>query len=98
GLGESLEEFAELVRGHADAGVGNVEDDGGALERGSVGAFDALHAQTNRAFLGELAGVAQEVEKGLAELGLIGVHRAEVRGAFDKKVVSVPGNERLHGG
>ena len=37
-----------------------------------------LHAQLDRAVVGELGGVREQVEQGLPELGLVGVHRAEV--------------------
>src|SRR6266540_801628 len=39
------------------------------------------HRQRDRAVVGELAGVREQVEEGLPDLGQVGVHRAEVIGA-----------------
>ena len=74
GLAERLEQLADLLRRHADAGVAHAE------ARASRRPVASRHASSVIVpALGELAGVAQEVEQALPHLGQVGVHRAEVR-------------------
>src|SRR6516164_1914357 len=61
GLSELLEQLGLLFGGHADAGVGDCELDPVA----TVG--DPARPQPDLAFLGELAGIAQQVEQYLLE-------------------------------
>jgi hypothetical protein len=53
GLGEFLEQPAELFLGHADAGVGD-----GEIDPVLTGLFRARNTQPHRAALGEFAGIA----------------------------------------
>ena len=71
GLGKLLEQLAHLLGRHADAGVGHRDRDPVAAVLGSLPRIDR-----DRALLGELVGVAREVEQRLADPGLVGVHRA----------------------
>ena len=74
GLAERLEQPAELLLGHADAGVGD-----GKPHHRPIG-FEALRHQGQPAVLGELAAVAENIEQALLELGAVGAHAAEVFG------------------
>jgi hypothetical protein len=56
------------------------------------------YAQGDRAVVGELGGIREQIEERLAELGLIGVHAANVVGALDHQRVAVLLNERLDDG
>ena len=69
---------------------------------------DPRGAQRDGAVLGELRGIADEVQQALAHLHLVGVHGAEVRGQRQHEAVALPGDEggrrrhdlvdhRLHG-
>jgi hypothetical protein len=61
GLGEFLEQLGLLLRGHPDAGIGHGDLD-------PVAAVDYLFdAQLNLALLGELAGIAQQIEQDLTQ-------------------------------
>ena len=51
--------------------------------------------ELDAAFVGELAGVAQQVEKALLELGAVGVKRAERRRTDDFETVRVRRRQRL---
>ena len=51
--------------------------------------------QADRAVVGELGGVGEQVEQRLADLGLVGVHRADVVGARDDQRVAVLLHQRL---
>jgi hypothetical protein len=48
--------------------------------------------------VGELGGVREQVEEGLADLGLVGVHAAEVGWAGDNQGISVLVDQRLDDG
>src|ERR1700680_2063385 len=76
GLGELLEQFAHLLRRHADARIGHRERDPVATALLPLASGDG-----DSAFLGELVGVTRQVEQGLPEAGLVSVHRIEVRWA-----------------
>ena len=90
-LGKLLEQPAHLLFGHADPGIRHGHRD-------HVAAIEPLWLRRNGhgAFLGELVGVAGEVEKRLPESGLIGVHGAEVRRAIDHDLVGVLRGHRLY--
>ena len=92
GLGELLEQLTHLLGRHADAGVRNRERDPIAAVLLSLMSSDG-----DSAFLGELVGVAREIEQGLSQPGLVGVHRAEVRWALDDEAVAVLRRHRLDG-
>ena len=94
GLGEGLEQPRELLGRHADARVAHAEHHP-VLAVGRL----AGHRQRDRPALGELAGVAQEVEQGLAHLRQVRVHRADLVGAAHVQAVGVLRGQRLdHGG
>ena len=80
GLGEGLEQPADLLLGHADAGVGHVEGD---ARLAGCGLRSRETASVTVAVLGELRGVAQQVDQALLELGQVGAHRADVGRAVD---------------
>ena len=90
GLREFLEQPPHLLLGHADAGVGHGNRD-------PVAAIGVLPARGDGdgAFLGELVGVARQVEQRLPEAGLVGVDRAEVRRAIDDDAIGVLRRHRL---
>ena len=54
--------------------------------------------QRNGALLGELAGIAEQVEQHLPDLGQIGVHGAKLIGAADFKGIGVLLDQRRNGG
>ena len=56
-----------------------------------------LRADGHRALLGELVGVAREVEQRLPDPRLVGAHRAEVGGAIDHHLVAVLRRHRADG-
>ena len=82
GLLERFEQLAQLIGRHADAGVGDAEDDlaGRPVLRGGQGDF---------AVLGELGRVGQKVHQALADLGEIGVERTDVVFDLDLQGVAV---------
>ena len=83
GLGEFLEQLRLLLRRHADAGVGD-----GQLD--PVAAVDHLaRPQLDLALLGELAGIAQQVEQDLPQPHGVDGERAEVLRRFDRQAVLV---------
>ena len=86
GLAEGLEEPALLLLGHADTGIADDKRDFGA---------DRSHLELDSAFVGEFAGIAQQVEKALLELGPVGVERSERRRADDLQTVCVRRRQRL---
>ena len=57
--------------------------------------FSWLGGDGDGAFLGELVGVARQVEQRLAKAGLVGVDRAEVRPAIDDNPIAVLRRHRL---
>src|SRR6516162_3749388 len=61
GLSELLEQLGLLFGGHADAGVGDCELDPVAT------VSDPARPQSDLAFLGELAGIAEEIEQYLPQ-------------------------------
>src|SRR5262245_18650088 len=86
GRGIRLRKFLEqptlLLFGHADSSIRD-------RDRDHVAAIEPLWlcGDRNGAVLGELVGVARQVEQRLPETCLIGVHRAEVRWAIDDDTV-----------
>jgi hypothetical protein len=83
-LGEGAEQPSQLVIVHADTGVGHFE----AIV--AVGLpLAPCHPQGDRATLGELAGVAEEIEQGLPHLGGVGPHRFQIVAQFDLQRVVV---------
>ncbi len=91
GLGESLEQLAHLLLGHADAAVRDAEQHVAVAGRMGL----ARERQSDLALLGELGGVAQEVDQRLLDLGQVGAHRADVGRAVDRQVIAVLLDQRL---
>ena len=89
GLHEFLEQTADLLGAHADAGVGD-----GELDPRSAGIFDLRYAQHHLAGLGEFAGVAQQVEQDLAQPHAVGLYRTEGLGTLEGEPVAVRLGER----
>src|SRR5262249_28514172 len=83
GLAELLEELGLLLGGHANAGVSDRELDPVA----TVG--DPARPQPDLAFLGELAGIAEEIEQDLPQTQGIEGGGAEVLLRFDQQTVFV---------
>ena len=77
---------------HADAGVGDAEDQDGVGPRSL-----AAGAQRDGPLLGELGGVAQQVEQALAQLDDVGVHRARVGRDLDGERVVLLRHQGPHG-
>src|SRR5690606_18785074 len=73
-LRERLEQLAELLLAHADAGIGDAE----ANELARL-ARNAGSGQRDRSLFGELARVAEEVEERLPHLREVRLHAADVR-------------------
>jgi hypothetical protein len=92
GLREFLEEAAELLLGHADTGVGD-----GEIDPMLAGLLHARNAEPHRAVLGELAGVAKQVEEDLAQPHIVGVDRADPLGRIERELVLVLLGERPRG-
>ena len=88
GLRKPLEQLIQLLGRHADAGVRH-----GKLERVAI----APCPQRNLAILGELGGVADQVQQALAELHLVGVHGAQVKGHIRRKRIALLLDERAGG-
>ena len=84
GLREGLKQRGDLFGGHADAAVADAEGDPARR----IGRFPGRF-ERDRTILGELAGVAEQVQQGLAELGLVGVNRSDVVGAANVQCVAV---------
>ena len=91
-LREFLEQLVHLLRCHPDAGVAYSERDPVA----AILPF-LLSGDGDTALLGELVGVARQIEQGLPEAGLVGEVRAEVRWAIDDEAVAVLRGHRLDG-
>ena len=72
GLRERLEDRGHLLRRHSHARVDHLEADAGI---GAVGRVVMSHHEPHAAALGELDGVAQQVDQDLAEPRRIGVDR-----------------------
>ena len=89
GLHEFLEQPADLLGRHPDAGVGDRHRD---LCASPV--RDACHFDRDVATLRELVGVAHEIEQRLADARLVGMHVADVRRAMDDDFVAVLGCHR----
>ena len=87
----SWNSFPHLLRRHANASVSNRELDPVAAVFLSLASSDR-----DSAFLGELIGVARQVEQGLPKTGLVGVDRTEVRWAIDDEAVAVLRRHRLN--
>jgi predicted pyridoxine 5'-phosphate oxidase superfamily flavin-nucleotide-binding protein len=92
GLGELLEQFAHLLRRHADTRIGHRERDPVATALLPLASVDG-----DSAFLGELVGVTRQVEQALPEAGLVSVHRIEVRWAFADDPIAILRRHRLDG-
>ena len=90
GLGERLKQLAELRLGHADAGIRDLELEPVALVPGQPSG-----GERDRALLGELGGIAQQIEQVLAQLRLIGAHCTQIRRAVDHQRVRVLSHQRL---
>src|SRR5262249_43207581 len=82
-LAELLEQFCLLLRSHADAAVRDRKLDPAA----SVG--DSARSQRDLTFLGELAGIAQQVEQNLPQPHGVHGQRAEVLLGVDDEAVLV---------
>ena len=67
-------------------------------KRDPIGALHGFprHGQGNGAVLGELGGIAQQVEQHLPHLGQVGVHGADVRGAVDGERIVLLLHQGLH--
>jgi hypothetical protein len=89
-LAERLEQPRHLLRRHADPGVGDPE-----LQPVPVPAGEPSGLERDPAPLGELGGVAEQVEQGLADLDLVRAHRAEVGRVAHLERVAVPRHQRL---
>ena len=89
-LRERLEQPGELLRRHANPGIRH-------LELHHVGPLvdDPAHASVIRPRFCELGSVAQEVEQALAQLGLIGAHRARHLARSPPPVCCVLGDQRF---
>src|SRR5262245_24160738 len=83
GLAELLEQLSLLLRSHADAGVSNRELDPVAT------AGNPARPQPDLAFLGELAGIAQQVEQYLPQPHGVHSQCAEVLLGIDDEAVLV---------
>ena len=83
-LGKRSEQDVDLVLAHADAGIGNSEDDG--VRRLALVSLDT---QNNLTVGRELAGVVEQVEKNLFEGDWVGVNRADVVGYVTGKRIAV---------
>ena len=97
GLGEALEQPADLLLGQADAGVG----DGEAHPVGP-GLPEAPHGQNDVPVLRELGGVADQVDQRLAQLQLVLMHRAQaglrIALEVEAEMVALLRDERLRRG
>ena len=83
GLGEFLEQFRLLLGRHADAGVGDGElDEARAVARPARG---KLHL----ARVGELAGIAEQIEQDLAQPHRIDGERPEILLLLDQQAILV---------
>ena len=78
-----------MFLGHADTCVGD-----GEVDPPPPGLAYGGHAQANRACLGELTGVAQQVEQDLAQPHVVGVYRADPVGTVQLERVVVLLGER----
>ena len=91
GLGEGLEQAAELLLVHADPGVGDVE-----REARRTGWYVLAGQRKGHApILRELRRIAEQVDQALLELGEIGAHRADIGRAVDDELVAVLLHQRL---
>ncbi len=97
GLAEPLEEARQLLLRHPDAGIGDPEHQPVAAAVVCAIAWQPHRRQRDRAVLGELRRVAQEVEQDLPKLGDVGMHRAEARLHAQCEFVALLGHESLHG-
>src|SRR3989441_5932423 len=77
-LREGLEQLAPLLRRQANAAVADPKDE---MSR-AVGPLPR-DPQRDGSLVGKFAGVAEQVEQRLADLGRVGAHGAEVFVAFD---------------
>jgi hypothetical protein len=92
GLGKFLEQLADQLSRHADAGVAHGNRD-------SIAVIEPLRLRSNAdgPVFRELVGIAREIEQRLAKPGLVGVNRAEVRPTIDDYTVAVLRRHRLDG-
>ena len=91
GLAELLEQPGHLLLAHADAGIGHHEGEE------AVVVLLALDVQADLALVGELAGVAQQIEHHLADPGHVRAHAPDVVRAADREPVAVLLRERRCG-
>ena len=89
-LHELLKQPAHLLGRHADAGIRHTHDDPVAFP-----ARLASRLQHDLAALGELAGIAQEVEHDLPQPDCVGPHPAQTVGQTDLEPIAVPFRQRL---
>src|SRR5262249_13819516 len=82
-LRERHEQLPQVFGGHADARVGDAESKPAPV------ALLAGDLQADRATLGELTGVGQEVKQALPNLGQVRIHGANVLRAVDQQPVGV---------
>ena len=84
GLDERLEQLLHLLGGHANAGVGHPERD-------PCSPIDHLTGdlQGDGPLLGELAGVAEQIEQRLPDFAQVGPHGAEITGTPDLQGIVV---------
>jgi hypothetical protein len=89
-LGKLLEQLAHLLRRHTDAGIGYCHRDPVTAVLLSLMSGDG-----DSAFLGELVGVAQQVQKRLPQAHLIGVQRPDGSVAIDPYLIGVLSRQRF---
>ena len=87
-LGERLEQLGGLLRRHSYTGVAHLVDDVGPI---------APDSEPYLSLLGELAGVAQQIEEHLPHLGDVGPRRSDGGVDLGDELVSVFLDERLDG-
>src|SRR5262249_48249941 len=91
GLGEFLEQLGLLLGCHADAGIGHRDLD-------PVAAVDhPFDAQLDFALLGELAGIAQQIEQDLSQPHGIDRQAAKILRAFNHEAILILLRQRPRG-
>src|SRR5262249_22244546 len=92
GLNEWLEQLHDLLLGHADAGIGDIEYKALAvLDR------RAPAAERDLAGIGEFAGVGEQIHQALIKLEAVLVNLPKFAREIDDKLVSVLVRERFDG-
>ena len=92
GLGEFRENLGELLGRHADAGIGHAH-----RIAGNLAWRDSGDSQCHRPALGELAGVAEEVEQHLAQAHLVAAHGRGAQVALEREPIGILVRQRLSG-